>query len=88
MNTKKVAIIGAGLSGLTTAFYLKKAGIPFTIFEKSNSIGGVMQTKNDGSFLYETGPNSGVMSHAEMADLFSDLKGKCEIELADGDDDE
>ncbi len=83
MKNKKVAIIGAGITGLTTAFYLKKAGIPFTIFEKSDKIGGVMQSKNDGTFLYETGPNSGVISHAEMADLFCDLQGKCELELAD-----
>lgn len=82
MKTKKVAIIGTGITGLTTAFYLKKAGIPFRIFEKSDKIGGVMQTKSDESFLYETGPNSGVVSHAEMAELFEDLNGKCELELA------
>ncbi|MFH1000742.1 MAG: protoporphyrinogen oxidase [Bacteroidota bacterium] len=82
MKTKKVAIIGAGITGLTTAFYLKKAGIPFRIFEKSDKIGGVMQTKSDESFLYETGPNSGVISHAEMAELFEDLNGHCELELA------
>lgn len=82
MKTKRVAIIGAGITGLTTAFYLKKVGIPFTIFEKSDKIGGVMQSKSDGNFLYETGPNSGVIAQAEMADLFEDLKDKCEIELA------
>lgn len=82
MGKKRVAIIGAGITGLTTAFYLKKAGIPFTIFEKSDKIGGVMQSKTDGDFLYETGPNSGVISQAEMAELFEDLKGKCELELA------
>lgn len=82
MGNKRVAIIGAGITGLTTAFYLKKAGIPFTIFEKSDKIGGVMQSKTDGDFLYETGPNSGVISQAEMAELFEDLKGKCELELA------
>ncbi|MDA3907296.1 MAG: protoporphyrinogen oxidase [Bacteroidales bacterium] len=83
MENKRVAIIGAGITGLTTAFYLKKAGIPFTIFEKSDKIGGVMQSKTDGTFLYETGPNSGVISHTEMADLFDDLNGKCELEIAD-----
>ena len=82
MKNKRVAIIGAGITGLTTAFYLKKAGVSYTIFEKSNKIGGVMQSKTDGPFLYETGPNSGVISHAEMADLFDDLQGKCELELA------
>lgn len=83
MKNKRAAIIGAGITGLTTAFYLKKAGIPFTIFEKSNKIGGVMQSKTDGTFLFETGPNSGVISNAEIADLFCDLQGKCEMELAD-----
>jgi len=83
MENKRVAIIGAGITGLTTALYLKKAGIPFSIFEKSDKIGGVMQSKTNDTFLYETGPNSGVISHAEMADLFDDLKGKCELELAD-----
>ena len=82
MKNKRVAIIGAGITGLTTAFYLKKTGIPFSIYEKSDKIGGVMQSKTDGTFLYETGPNSGVISHAEMADLSDDLKGKCELELA------
>ncbi|MCD6178555.1 MAG: protoporphyrinogen oxidase [Bacteroidales bacterium] len=82
MEEKRVAIIGAGITGLTTAFYLKKAGIPFTVFEKSDKLGGVMQSKTDGTFLYETGPNSGVISHAEIADLFCELEGKCELELA------
>lgn len=82
-SKKKVAIIGAGITGLTTAFYLRKAGISYSIFEKSDKIGGVMQSKTDGTFLYETGPNSGVISHAEMADLFDDLKDNCELELAD-----
>ncbi len=82
-KAKKVAIIGSGISGLTAAYYLKKTGIPFCVYEKNNKIGGVMQTKSNGDFLYETGPNSGVISHAEIADLFEDLKGKCELEIAD-----
>ncbi|WP_176329295.1 flavin-containing monooxygenase [Paraburkholderia sacchari] len=33
-------IIGAGMSGLLTAYKLKEAGIPFTVFEKNDSVGG------------------------------------------------
>jgi oxygen-dependent protoporphyrinogen oxidase len=80
---KKVAIIGAGITGLTAAYYLKKAGISFSIFEKTNHIGGVIDTKQKNDFTYETGPNSGILSTLEIADLFNDLKGKCEIEIAD-----
>lgn len=34
-STKKVAIVGAGVSGTCMAHFLKKTGIHFTIFEKS-----------------------------------------------------
>jgi len=80
---KRVAIIGAGITGLTTAYYLKKAGIKFTIFESSNHIGGVINTQEKDGFTYETGPNSGVVATAEMADLFEELKDKCQLEKAD-----
>lgn len=39
-----IVIIGAGLSGLLTAFRLKKDGIPFKILEARNRIGGRVNT--------------------------------------------
>ncbi len=35
-----VAIVGAGMSGIATAIKLQEAGIPFTIFEKNDTVGG------------------------------------------------
>ena len=35
-----VVVIGAGMSGLCAAIKLKKAGIPFTIIEKNDTVGG------------------------------------------------
>ncbi len=78
-----VVIVGAGLTGLTMGFYLKKAGINFRIIEKSGKTGGVIQTISEKGFVYETGPNTGVVSSPEMAELFEDLAGKCELEVAD-----
>jgi oxygen-dependent protoporphyrinogen oxidase len=78
-----VVIIGAGLTGLTMALYLKKAGINFKIVEKSGKPGGVIQTIREKGFVYETGPNTGVVSYPEMAELFEELAGKCELEVAD-----
>lgn len=40
----KIAIIGSGISGLTCAYYLQKAGIDITVFEKNNYIGGHSHT--------------------------------------------
>ena len=36
----KVIVIGAGLSGICAAIKLKRAGIPFTVFDKNPSLGG------------------------------------------------
>ncbi len=39
----KVAIIGAGPSGLSAAYFLARAGFDVTIFEKTNKAGGVVR---------------------------------------------
>lgn len=36
----KVAVIGAGMSGLCTAIKLQEAGFEFTVFEKNDAVGG------------------------------------------------
>jgi len=52
----KVAVIGAGLSGLTTAYRLHKAGYPVTLFEARNRSGGrVFSVKMEGGGIDELG---------------------------------
>ncbi len=41
-KNKKVAVIGSGPSGLTTAFYLRKKGYQVTIFEALPVVGGML----------------------------------------------
>jgi NADH-quinone oxidoreductase subunit F len=41
-NSKRVAVIGAGPSGLTTAHYLSLRGHKVTVFEKENEAGGML----------------------------------------------
>ena len=43
----KVAIIGAGSSGITVAKALKEAGVAFDVFEKGSQIGGMWRYEND-----------------------------------------
>lgn len=40
-ESPRVAIIGAGISGVVTAAHLKSAGLNVTVFERSNAAGGV-----------------------------------------------
>lgn len=80
-----VVIIGAGLTGLTTAFYLKRAGKSVLIIDKLASAGGVIQTMTQGKFIYETGPNTGAIGSGEIAELFEDLNGEVELQIANPD---
>lgn len=57
---KKFAILGAGISGLTSAFWLKKNNFDFVILEKENQVGGSMQTIRKDGFQIDFGPNSGL----------------------------
>ncbi|MBP7527673.1 MAG: FAD-dependent oxidoreductase [Syntrophorhabdaceae bacterium] len=41
---RKVAIVGAGPCGLTTAFYLRKKGHSVTVFEERDNAGGMLWT--------------------------------------------
>lgn len=55
---KKVCIIGGGISGLTTGFLLKRKGLDVTVFEKSEAVGGNIQTIEKDGYTIEQGPNS------------------------------
>lgn len=78
-----IAVIGSGLTGLTSAHYLKKKGLPVTLFEKSDRTGGVIRTYSEKGFVYEAGPNTGVLGHPEALELMEELHPHCEIEVAD-----
>ena len=82
MQEVEIAVIGAGLTGLTTAHHLNKAGKSFRVLEKSERCGGVINTQKENGFVYEQGPNTGVLGTPEVAELFEDLKDLCEIEIA------
>ena len=59
-GTIKIAILGAGISGLATAFWLHKAGFDVTVLESKNEPGGSMVTRHKDGFLIDYGPNSGL----------------------------
>lgn len=68
-----IVIIGAGVTGLTLAHHLNKKGKQFLVLEKANRHGGVINTQQKDGFTYESGPNSGVISHPEVVALFDEL---------------
>ena len=53
----KALIIGGGISGLSAAYYLSKAGIRPTIVERKPRVGGVIQTSVIQGCVLEEGPD-------------------------------
>src|SRR5258708_25793030 len=51
-----VVIVGGGISGLSAAYYLAKAGVSSTLIEKRARLGGVIQTERIEGCLAEGAP--------------------------------
>ncbi|SEE51695.1 oxygen-dependent protoporphyrinogen oxidase [Prevotella aff. ruminicola Tc2-24] len=81
MQNRDIVVIGAGLTGLTTAYHLRKQGRDVLVIEKENRIGGQIRTYSEKGFVFESGPNTGVVSFPEVRELFDDL-GDCQLEIA------
>ncbi|PLX11666.1 MAG: protoporphyrinogen oxidase [Marinilabiliales bacterium] len=77
-----IIIVGAGLTGLTIAYYLRKAGKDVLVLEKDEQAGGVINTLHEDGFTFETGPNTGIIGSPELVELFDDLKEKIQPETA------
>lgn len=53
-----VAIVGAGITGLTAALRLTQRGCRVTVLERGAQPGGSIRSTSENQWLYEAGPNS------------------------------
>jgi len=72
-NNKKVIVLGAGISGLTTAYLLHKDGYDVTVLEKNNMVGGSIETVIENGLLFDRGPNSALETTPLIAQLVEEL---------------
>ena len=75
---KRIAIIGGGIAGLSAAFYLEKArragaDVQWALFEKSDRLGGVIQTERRDGFVIEAGPDSFLSIKPDASRLCQEL---------------
>jgi len=75
----RVAVIGGGISGLSTAYYLAKAGLPATIIESRPRLGGVIQTEHVEGCVLEAGPDSFLSAKPAALELISELGLSSEV---------
>ncbi len=70
-----VIVVGGGVTGLATAWWLKKSGLDVLALESDDAVGGTMKTLREDGWLIESGPNTAL----ETTPLFATLGGDCGI---------
>ncbi|MFP3917260.1 protoporphyrinogen oxidase [Lysinibacillus telephonicus] len=79
LGRRKVAVIGGGITGLTTAFYLQRYAqqnnlpVDVVLIESSLRVGGKIQTLRKDGFIIERGPESFLDYMNSVRDLAKDL---------------
>jgi len=83
LSRKNIAILGAGISGLSAAYALCKQGHKVTLYEAGSSAGGVIRSTIKDGYLAEHGPNSIMLNDARIKALLDDLDLTDDIITAD-----
>jgi protoporphyrinogen/coproporphyrinogen III oxidase len=74
-----VAIVGAGITGLTVAYELTRRGRSVAVWEASPRAGGLIRTEHAGGFTIEAGPDSLLVSKPAGMDLVRELGLETEV---------
>jgi oxygen-dependent protoporphyrinogen oxidase len=70
---KSIAVLGAGITGLTAAHRLGQRGFRVRVFESSDRVGGAIRTERTDGWLIEGGPNSLLAGEPALTTLLDEL---------------
>lgn len=68
-----VAIVGAGVTGLTAAFRLQQRGIASVVYEAAARPGGPVHTTHQNGYVAEDGPNTLLETSPKLRQLIRDI---------------
>jgi len=71
MEKKRIAVVGAGIAGLTCAYELQKAGHVVEVYEREPRVGGRMSSKMKDGYIFDIGAN-------HLINLYHEMKSYCE----------
>ncbi|KAJ0053057.1 hypothetical protein Pint_02956 [Pistacia integerrima] len=72
-SAKRVAVVGAGVSGLAAAYKLKSHGLNVIVFEAEGKAGGKLRSISQGGLIWDEGANTMTESETEVRNLLDDL---------------
>lgn len=67
---QKIAVIGAGIAGLTCAYELQKEGHQVTVFEKNTHVGGRMSSRTKTNLIFDIGAD-------HLCEWYREMKRYC-----------
>jgi oxygen-dependent protoporphyrinogen oxidase len=80
--SKKIIILGGGISGLATAYWLHKDGFDVTVLEKQSQVGGSMESVVENGYVFDRGPNSGLETTPLIGQLVDELNLRAQFVYA------
>ncbi|MSU51285.1 MAG: protoporphyrinogen oxidase [Opitutus sp.] len=72
-TAKSIAVLGAGITGLTAAYRLMQGGHRVRVFEASDRVGGAIRTEIVDDWLIEAGPNTLLAGDPALAAIMDEL---------------
>ena len=69
MPRKETVIVGAGIAGLTSGYFLSKGGVDVRVLERDNRPGGSIVTERKDGYLVELGPNTVLANSVQVDEL-------------------
>ena len=76
------AIVGGGISGLSTAWFLKQRGYSVRVLEAESEVGGTLRSHIRNSFLIERGPNSTLENTDALGELIEGIGLSTKLQVA------
>lgn len=72
-RTRRIAVVGAGITGLTAAWALERKGAEVVLFEQKGQPGGTIRSVREDGWLVEYGPNTLQLKDSRLLDLLTAL---------------
>lgn len=73
MAQSRIAVVGAGITGLSAAWQAEQLGAEADLFDSKERAGGVIKTESEDGWRYELGPNTLLLKDPEIEALIDTL---------------